>query len=70
MTDADIAASNLVLWGDPGSNRVLARIADQLPVQWTAAGMVVGGKTLLRRHARADADLSESAQPEEVRGAE
>ena len=31
VTDADIAASNLVLWGDPGSNRILARIADRLP---------------------------------------
>ena len=39
ITDADIASSNLVLWGDPGSNKVLARIADKLPVQvdrgWT-----------------------------------
>ena len=35
MTDADIASSNLVLWGDPGSNKVLARIADKLPVKWT-----------------------------------
>jgi hypothetical protein len=42
VTDADIASSNLVLWGDPGSNRVLARIADQLPVKWTAEGVVVG----------------------------
>ena len=36
ITDAEIASSNLVLWGDPGSNRVLARIADRLPVKWTA----------------------------------
>ena len=43
VTDADIAQSNLVLWGDPGSNRVLARIADKLPVQWTAAGLVMHG---------------------------
>jgi poly(3-hydroxybutyrate) depolymerase len=40
--DADIAASNLVLWGDPGSNRILARIADRLPVKWTAEGIVAG----------------------------
>jgi hypothetical protein len=44
VTDADIASSNLVLWGDPGSNKVLARIADKLPVQWTAEGVTVGGK--------------------------
>ena len=43
VTDADIAASNLVLWGDPGSNKILARIAAQLPVQWTAQGLTVNG---------------------------
>jgi hypothetical protein len=42
VTDADIAASNLILWGDPSSNRVLARIADRLPVQWSAQGIVAG----------------------------
>ncbi len=42
ISDADIASSNLILWGDPSSNRVLARIADQLPVKWTAAGLVLG----------------------------
>jgi pimeloyl-ACP methyl ester carboxylesterase len=38
VNDADIASSNLVLWGDPKSNKVLARIADRLPVKWTADG--------------------------------
>ena len=42
--DAEIAASNLVLWGDPGSNRVLARIAGKLPVQWTKESVTVGSK--------------------------
>ena len=42
ITDADIASSNLVLWGDPGSNRILARIAAQLPIKWTAEGIVAG----------------------------
>jgi pimeloyl-ACP methyl ester carboxylesterase len=31
---ADITAHNLVLWGDPSSNAILARIADKLPVKW------------------------------------
>ncbi|HXJ42224.1 MAG TPA: prolyl oligopeptidase family serine peptidase, partial [Bryobacteraceae bacterium] len=44
VTDADIAASNLVLWGDPESNKVLARIAGKLPVQWTREAVVVGGR--------------------------
>jgi len=42
ITDADIAASNLVLWGDPSSNKILARIAGQLPIRWTADAIVVG----------------------------
>jgi poly(3-hydroxybutyrate) depolymerase len=44
ITDAEIAANNLVLWGDPGSNRVLARIADRLPVRWTAEGVTAGSQ--------------------------
>ena len=45
VTDADIASSNLVLWGDPASNRLLARIADKLPIQWTGERIVVGSKS-------------------------
>lgn len=44
ITDADIAAHNLVLWGDPGSNRILARIAGQLPIQWDAENVRVGDR--------------------------
>jgi hypothetical protein len=36
ITAQDIATSNLVLWGDPVSNSVLARIADKLPIRWSA----------------------------------
>ncbi len=42
ITDADVANSNLVLWGDPGSNQVLARIIKKLPVRWTAKTLTVG----------------------------
>jgi len=42
VTDADIAANNLILWGDPQSNKVLARIADRLPIHWTADAVVLG----------------------------
>ena len=45
MTDAEIASSNLILWGDPASNRVLARIVDRLPIQWTVSGLVAGSHT-------------------------
>jgi hypothetical protein len=45
ITDADIADSNLVLWGDPSSNAVLKRIADKLPLRWDSAGLHVGSQT-------------------------
>lgn len=34
VTPDDMANSNLVLWGDPGSNAVLKQIADKLPIHW------------------------------------
>jgi hypothetical protein len=45
VTEEDIGEANLVLWGDPGSNRLLAKLADRLPVKWTAAGLEVNGAT-------------------------
>jgi pimeloyl-ACP methyl ester carboxylesterase len=44
VTEADLAAHNLVLWGDPGSNKILARIADRLPIQWTGDHVAVGSQ--------------------------
>ena len=44
ITEADIASSNLVLWGDPSSNAILAKIAGKLPIRWDAAGVHVGAK--------------------------
>jgi hypothetical protein len=44
VTDADIAASNLVLWGDPQSNKVLARIADKLPIRWNSDSITLGAR--------------------------
>lgn len=34
ITDADIKNNNLILWGDATSNKILGRIANQLPVKW------------------------------------
>jgi hypothetical protein len=45
VTDADIASSNLVLWGDPSSNKVLAKIADKLPIRWDGDKVVVGAES-------------------------
>jgi dienelactone hydrolase len=39
FTEADILNNNLVLWGDPSSNKLLAKMAPHLPIQWTADGV-------------------------------
>ena len=45
LTAADIANNNLILFGDPGSNKFLAKIADKLPIKWTKGTITVGDKT-------------------------
>jgi len=42
VTDADIAAHNLVLWGDPASNKLLSRILEHLPVRWDSQSVRIG----------------------------
>jgi hypothetical protein len=42
VSEADNANSNLVLWGDPQSNKILAKIASKLPIRWDAQGICVG----------------------------
>ncbi|MBK8091002.1 MAG: prolyl oligopeptidase family serine peptidase [Verrucomicrobiaceae bacterium] len=44
ITEADIAANHLVLWGDPQSNAVLAKIVSKLPIEWTATKLTANGK--------------------------
>ncbi len=44
LTDEQIAGRNLVLFGDPGSNAVLSRIVDRLPVAWTRERLTVHGQ--------------------------
>jgi len=43
VTDEDIATKNLVLWGDVQSNRVLQRIAAQLPIHTESGNYTVDG---------------------------
>ncbi len=45
ITEADIAAHHLVLWGDPASNQLLAKIADKLPIHWDARTVKAGKET-------------------------
>src|SRR5208282_1212113 len=47
---ADIAANNLILWGDPRSNAVLARVIERLPVKWGDDGVRLGEATYAAGH--------------------
>jgi hypothetical protein len=52
LTDADLAAKNLILWGDPASNRVLARLlaTGKLPLTWDGKSLTVRGQTYDAAH--------------------
>jgi dienelactone hydrolase len=50
VDEADLAAHNLVLWGDPGSNKVLAKIADKLPIRWDAEAVRLGEQRFAAEH--------------------
>ena len=50
INDADIAGNNLILWGDPQSNAVLAKVIAKLPIQWTKDKLVANGKTYDAAH--------------------
>lgn len=41
----DIADANLILWGDPDSNPMIAEIIDRLPIEWTAGSFTFRGET-------------------------
>lgn len=45
VSDEDIANHNLVLWGDPTSNSVLARVSKDLPIQWNGNQITVGSQS-------------------------
>jgi dienelactone hydrolase len=45
ITEDDIAGRHLILYGDPSSNSLIAQVMDGLPLQWTKADIVLGGKT-------------------------
>ena len=42
ITEADMKSSNLVLWGDPSSNKLISELAGKLPIQWTGDKLVAG----------------------------
>ena len=44
VTKDDIANSSLILFGDPGSNRILAQVAGKLPIHWSRQEIALGGQ--------------------------
>jgi pimeloyl-ACP methyl ester carboxylesterase len=44
VTAADIANYHLVLFGDPGSNSVMAKVVGKLPVKWSKASVTLAGQ--------------------------
>ena len=44
VTTADFAKYNVVLFGDPGSNRWIAKVIGKLPVTWTKETVSLGGR--------------------------
>ena len=47
---ADIAACHLILWGDPQSNAILAKIVERLPVKWGNDVVRLGETTYAASH--------------------
>jgi hypothetical protein len=50
VTDDDIKSNNLILWGDPYSNRVLRRVLRGLPIKWTKTTLDFRGKSYDAEH--------------------
>ena len=70
VTPADIATHNLILFGDPGSNRLLAQALPGLPLRWTKDKVTLEREGLCRRGARAGADLPQPILTGPLRRAE
>jgi hypothetical protein len=45
VTEADFAKYHLVLFGDPGSNKWIAKMHVKLPLKWTRESITVGGNS-------------------------
>ncbi len=45
LDSEDIRDANLILWGDPSSNPMMAEIIDRLPIQWDGTQFTFQGET-------------------------
>jgi poly(3-hydroxybutyrate) depolymerase len=50
VTEQDVRGSNLILFGDPNSNHLIAKVLPQLPIKWTRDTLQLGDE----KHAAAD----------------
>jgi pimeloyl-ACP methyl ester carboxylesterase len=50
IAQTDIDAHNLILWGDPLSNAILAKIIDRLPLKWNKENVLIGEQRYDARH--------------------
>jgi hypothetical protein len=46
VTASDIANNNLILFGDPWSNQLIAKVIGKLPIKWTKEEITLGGRTV------------------------
>lgn len=46
VSASDIANNNLILFGDPWSNRLIEKIVGKLPIKWTKEEITLGGRTV------------------------
>ena len=45
VIESDFTKYHVVLFGDPGSNKWIAKMKDKLPVKWTEQSVTLGGQT-------------------------
>jgi pimeloyl-ACP methyl ester carboxylesterase len=50
ITQADIDAHNLILWGDPSSNAILAKVVGKLPLGWNKDRIQIGDRSFDAGH--------------------
>jgi len=50
ITAQDIADKNLILWGDPASNKLIAKVLSGLPISYDKQALRLGSKTWPAEH--------------------
>ena len=64
LTDDDLAANNLILYGTPATNAVLSRLADQLPIAFDGKSIHLSDKTYTANCAAAFAVFPHPLNPD------